>query len=200
MADYLCTVIMYTMFSIHSVTRNPALQPSQQPTFTLPTYSPTFLPTISEEGTLQTGNTDALDKAVKGIMFKVKAKKDITVLSFDLYSRRNSKSAVTIYTKLGDYQVNTRQSGWNIVYQDTVQLSRVNTTLNGLDVEVAAGSTHSFFVYIDAGVRIKTATDAGHPYSQDDAMIIYSGTLFRRKFYNTVGFGQFAGTIKYNMA
>ncbi|KAL7509736.1 hypothetical protein ACHAXN_006705 [Cyclotella atomus] len=181
-------------------TRNPTLQPSKQPALTLPTYSPTFLPTISdEEGSLQTGNTGTLDKAVKGLMFKVKAKKDITILSFDLYSRRNGKSEVTIYTKLGDYQVNTRQSGWNIVYKDTIQLSRVGTTMEGLAVEVAAGSTQSFFVYINTGMRITTTASPLQPYSQDDAMIIYSGTLFRREFYNTVGYGQFAGAIKYDM-
>ena len=109
-------------------------------------------------------------------------------------------SAVTIYTKLGDYQVESHRYGWNEVYQRDVQLSRATTNLEQLDINLAAGSTHSFFIYIDAGMRIKTTANAGQPHGQDDAMVIYSGTAFRREFYNIVGFGQFAGEITYEVA
>lgn len=182
--------------------KRPSLSPdiSYYPTLALPTYSPTFLPTIAEEGSLQTGDTNTVNKSVKGIMFLVKAKSDITIRAFDLYARRNVLSTVTIYTKDGDYKVESSRSGWDIAFQDTLKLSRVTTSLEGLSVTIAAGKTQSFFVYVDAGMRIKTTAKAGQLHNQDDALFIYSGTAFRREFYNVVGSGQFSGTIKYDMA
>lgn len=177
----------------------PSLSPedSYYPTVTTPTYSPTFYPTASQEGSLQTGNASTVNKSVKGIMFFVKAKKNIVIRAFDLYARRNIKSSVTIYTKDGGYQVESHPNEWNVIYRDTLQLSSIATSLEGLDVKVAAGSTKSFFVYVNAGMRIKKTAKSGQLYSQDDAVIIYSGTAFRREFHNVVGTGQFSGIIKY---
>ena len=181
-------------------TKQPSLlDSSHYPTLSLPTYSPTYMPTGTENSSLQTSNINYLNKSIKGLMFTVKAKKHIKIRAFKLYARRNVISTVTIYTKIGDYQVESHRYGWDAVYQHDVQLSRSTTYMDGLDINLAAGSTHSFFIYTYAGMRIKTAVNVGQAHGQDDAMIIYSGTAFRREFFNIVGFGQFAGEITYEV-
>jgi hypothetical protein len=132
-------------------------------------------------------------------MFTVKAKKDITIRAFDIFARKNTVSAVTIYTRRGNYQVQERRNGWDVVYQDTIRLSKDDTSLEGLYVEIAAGSTQSFFVYVDAGLKIKSTANAGQPHGQDESIILYSGTAFRREFYNQIGYGQLGGAIRYEM-
>jgi hypothetical protein len=163
-----------------------------------PVPSPTYSPTYTTE--IETSNVEELNKSTKGIMFSVKAKQDITIRALDVYARRSIPSDLRIYTKPGQYQLETSRNGWGVIFDDTVQLDRESTILGGLDVHIGAGSVQSFFVYVDAGMRIKGTATAGEPYDQDDAIVIYSGTAYRREFYNTIGYGQYAGSLKYDVS
>eukprot|EP00804_Cyclotella_cryptica_P005657 CCRYP_000039-RD/>CCRYP_000039-RD protein AED:0.13 eAED:0.13 QI:0/0.75/0.8/1/1/1/5/2044/620 len=164
------------------------------------TYMPTYLPTSSESSELQTSNTGNLNKAIKGLMFTVKAKQDVTIRAFDVYARRITKSAVTIYSHPGTYDIGKDGTGWDLVWQATIRLKNKDTTnLGGFDVTIASGMTQSFFIYVDSGMMIKTTANAGEPFEQDEAIIIYEGTAFRREFHNVVGSGQYGGAIKYDL-
>ena len=165
------------------------------------TYMPTYLTTSPESSELQTSNTDNLNKSIKGLMFAVKAKQDVTIRAFDMYASRNTKSAVTIYTQPGGYDAGKDGTGWDVVWQATLRLKNKDTTsLGGFDVKISSGMTQSFFIYVDAGMMIKKTASAGQPFEQDEAIIIYEGTAFRRKFHNIVASGQYGGAIKYELS
>lgn len=182
----------------------PSNSPSKHPISSSPTAStssPTTPPTGSPVAQCGDGfcdgdehsNTCPLDcrniaywgassgnKGSEGIMFYVKARRDIIVTSFDVYGVSASTSPFQVYTKADSYQGSeTTSSDWNLFYDNPSLSLNGRFTLTSLGdfangVLIPAGETVSFYLYTPSLLMYAVGTDST-PYSFNDDLELYEG-------------------------
>jgi len=168
-----------------------------------PTLLPTGRPTAvgSDAKQYTTPNMSKLNGSAKGLMFTVKAKKDITITGFDIVAQKNAASSVLIYTRPGDYSGKEQTAnGWELLFSGTENLKKTKiSNMDDLmsDVRMSAGSTHSFYIYAKKGMKISKSNSKGNTYASDSSLSLTTGTTTKKVFKSVQGFGEFSGIIRY---
>eukprot|EP01082_Thalassiosira_pseudonana_P015771 g14019.t1 g14019 contig9:968778-972022(-) len=182
---------------------NPTNNPTQRPVSVSPTLLPTGRPTAvgSDAKQYTTPNMSKLNGSAKGLMFTVKAKKDITITGFDIVAQKNAASSVLIYTRPGDYSGKEQTAnGWELLFSGTENLKKTKiSNMDDLmsDVRMSAGSTHSFYIYAKKGMKISKSNSKGNTYASDSSLSLTTGTTTKKVFKSVQGFGEFSGIIRY---
>jgi hypothetical protein len=195
-------------------TASPTNSPSKVPTAS-PTNSPSKAPTASPMSNSpvsscsngicelnETVNTCAADcgelsllsldsgrKGAEGTMFDVKAKRDIEITSFDIYTNSAKSETVEVYTRQGSYKDHElSQLGWKLVYSKLVDQLGENTptALGDFDTGVAipANMVQSFFIWTDNVLRYDDGESnvEGTLVTSDNALELYEGVGITSKF------------------
>eukprot|EP00970_Alexandrium_tamarense_P007340 scaffold1332_cov197-Alexandrium_tamarense.AAC.30 len=194
--------------SLSPVTSAPTTSPSKRPVTSSPVTSspvpnPTGRPTAvgSDAKLYTTPNMSKLNGSAKGLMFTVKAKKDITITGFDIVAQKNAASSVLIYTRPGDYSGKEQTAnGWELLFSGTENLKKTKiSNMDDLmsDVRMSAGSTHSFYIYAKKGMKISKSNSKGNTYASDSSLSLTTGTTTKKVFKSVQGFGEFSGIIRY---
>ncbi|EED96161.1 predicted protein [Thalassiosira pseudonana CCMP1335] len=195
-------------------TASPTNSPSKAPTAS-PTNSPSKVPTASpmsnspvsscsngicelnetvntcaaDCGDLSLSSLDSGRKGAEGTMFDVKAKRDIEITSFDIYTNSAKSETVEVYTRQGSYKDHElSQLGWKLVYSKLVnQLGEnIPTALGDFDTGVAipANMVQSFFIWTDNVLRYDDGRSnvEGTLVTSDNALELYEGVGITSKF------------------
>jgi len=181
---------------------------------TCATYeSSTTCPSDCANLKLQAGNVGG--RSAKGVMFYVKAKRDVKISGFDIYSNTvtsGSGDHVQVYTRQGKYTNHVlSNNGWNLIYNNhntKLKGPNVQTFINTNPVTVRANTIQSFFIWTSTNkIRYRLGksapTSEGSPYLGDTNLVIHEGIAKHTKFsgnYNqqTVEAARvFRGNIRY---
>lgn len=137
-------------------------------------------------------------------MFTVNAiAKEVRITSFSVRSASSGKNQCYIYTRAGDYQGHeTEEREWETIYEAKAEMEQgVLTDLGPLYREVAVkrGSMQSFYIWCKKGMAstMDVATNRGVASDTDGFLEVTSGTTSQWLFYDTSGYGQFTGGIRY---
>jgi len=198
--------------------------PSTNPTTPLPTKIPTTSPTslcgnevcdLNEHSTtcatdcsnLAYYGADSGNLGAEGIMFSVKAFRNIIVTSFDVYGITKGASLFQVYTKVDSWEGHAvAQANWTLFYNNTNLEQKGRYTLTSLGdfsngVFIPAGKIQSFYLFTPTKLIYRQGTNS-LPYSANEALALYEGTgvthgLFANgDIQNTVFPRVFAGTIR----
>ena len=129
----------------------------------------------------------------QGYMFYVKAKRDISIKAFDIYTGKRSSNGsgeiVQIYTRRNKYNGYIRSSiGWDNISTYSMQLLGENTPSrvripNSKHVVVRAGEIQSFFIYTPTNtIKNRMGRTEGSVWTQDRNLIFYEGVGKTSKF------------------
>lgn len=134
--------------------------------------------TASESGT----------KGAVGIMFSVKALRDVVVTSFNFYVGKAAQdAAIQVYTRRGTYNgFEFLETGWELV-NDKIMDTNTRVVLTQLDgfathVSIPAGGIQSFFLYTPNKLMYEVGTTGGALFSADNALELYEGIGKTTKF------------------
>lgn len=213
------------LFSYNAITGSLTATPTSNPTVAVPTMLPTESPTTlcgngvcdsaehsnvcaADCKSISYNAADSGNKGAEGIMFSVKALRDIVVTSFDVYGVSQSTSPFQVYTKVDTWEgQEAAQSNWTLFYDNPsleqkgrFTLTSLGDTVNG--VLIPAGTLQSFYLYTPTRLMY----DVGQglvPYSSNDALELFEGAGITGGLFaggdpvqNTVSPRVFAGIIK----
>lgn len=143
-------------------------------------------------------NTNAQSE---GIMFTVKATKDINVFSFGPVASKNGSDNCRAYTRAGDYQgYEGSGSGWSQIFHSTVTNLQTGVPFMvwlSTEVRVYAGSTQSFYISCSSGLRYNTGNDQGAQFVSGDGLLVNQGVATASLFGGVGGIAKFNGGIGY---
>jgi len=130
---------------------------------------PKFLETTFEDNNGSVGN-----------VFKVRAEKDITVTGFNIHTSNAGTYTVRVYDRSGDYVgVYGSSTGWRTIFNGNVNCQGQDspTVVGALSqsVSISAGSTHSFHIQTDSGIRYTNGSTEGNVYAGNDDITFYQG-------------------------
>lgn len=213
-------LISYNTIAPGSATFSPSVSPSQA----LPTMQPTNNPTRhcgngvcefnEHSGTCAADcsnvayfGAESGNKGSEGIMFSIKALRNIIITSFDVYGITKGTSLFQVYTKLDSWQgQEAAQSEWTLIYDNALEqkgrftLTSLGDFANGL--LIPAGQVQSFYLYTPTKL-IYDVGDGSSPYSSNDALELYEGAGVTGGLFaggdasqNVVPLRVFAGTIR----
>eukprot|EP00804_Cyclotella_cryptica_P000220 CCRYP_016193-RA/>CCRYP_016193-RA protein AED:0.08 eAED:0.08 QI:176/1/1/1/0.93/0.81/16/2046/995 len=159
-------------------TMNPTPYPvTQIPTTTTPTQKPNSCGNDSCEidetdttcaqdcNSISLTTHNAGNGGAPGVMFYLKARRDVLVSSLNLFTGAQQTNIIDVYTRAGTYNGHELDpDGWTLVYTRNIQQFGRNTIteLGGFDksVEVKGGTTQSFFIYTGTGNYVMYDTGA----------------------------------------
>ena len=202
--------------------------PTTAPTDSATSY-PTYFPTTNPIGECGDGACDmnehvdncALDcmnigyngaasgsRASEGIMFYIKARRDIVVNSFDVYGISNAASPFQVYTRVDSYEgYEASQEGWTLFYDNPSLQQLGRFTLISLGdfssgVLIPAGAIMSFYLFTPTMVLYDVGS--GSPmYSENNDLELYEGSGITGGLFagdnaeeNVIAGRVFAGTIR----
>eukprot|EP00804_Cyclotella_cryptica_P000221 CCRYP_016193-RE/>CCRYP_016193-RE protein AED:0.07 eAED:0.07 QI:2112/1/1/1/0.92/0.8/15/2046/391 len=176
-------------------TMNPTPYPvTQIPTTTTPTQKPNSCGNDSCEidetdttcaqdcNSISLTTHNAGNGGAPGVMFYLKARRDVLVSSLNLFTGAQQTNIIDVYTRAGTYNGHELDpDGWTLVYTRNIQQFGRNTIteLGGFDksVEVKGGTTQSFFIYTGTGnyVMYDTGNVEGQLFSSDASLEFYEG-------------------------
>eukprot|EP00804_Cyclotella_cryptica_P016798 CCRYP_001799-RE/>CCRYP_001799-RE protein AED:0.07 eAED:0.07 QI:359/1/1/1/0.92/0.85/14/1113/1072 len=208
--------------------RSTTLSPSRKPISASPTMHPTPKPTSqcgngicdsSEHSTncavdcrnVEYFAAESGNKGAEGIMFFVRAKRDIIVTSFDVYGVSTSPSPFQVYTRVDSWEGHEAvQDGWTLIYDNPSLQQKGRYTLTSLGgfstgVLIPAGAIVSFYLFTPTKLMYDVGSDLS-PYSQNDSLEFYEGIGVTGGLFaggdstqNTVSPRVFSGIIKYDV-
>ena len=116
-------------------------------------------------------------------MFYIKAKRDISIYSFDIFSGTPAENElVQVYTRMGKYSgFELKEDSWNLVYDnDSVNLlgEAAPTSLGDFDsaVTVSEGTFQSFFIWVPNNrVRYQLGSSEGSRFSHNKMINFFEG-------------------------
>ena len=127
-----------------------------------------------------------------GVLFSLKALRDVSVSSFAVNAMSRGEGEVKVYTRSGGYSGHEQSSeGWELVYNNaSVTHNRRGkpTELGDFDkaVLVTAGATQSFLIISSKGLVYKAGTEQGAEFVSDEAMIVYEGAGITSEFEGSI--------------
>lgn len=141
------------------------------------------------------------DNSNDGFMFTVKAKENVYISGFSVFSS-NSGGYARIYKKNGSYNgYQANPSSWNLIDSAFVSVSAPNlTTLNmHVDTYISAGNQVSFYVTGTGSVQFNylNGTTEGAVLSENADLITYEGIGIQFPFGTSFTPRDFAGKIHY---
>ena len=178
-------------------TRNPS-RLSPGPTKNPVTSSPTSSPTTCGNDTCEAFEsiiTCPLDcsniifvaneegtSGASGVVFDLKASRDVAITSFDIYTDSTRNDAIEVYTRSGSYKGHEGNgTGWLLVYNKTVsQMGRlILTELGDFDegVTIQGGSSQSFYIFSEHTIMYDKGSVEGEVFSSDDSLTLYEGKI-----------------------
>jgi hypothetical protein len=149
-------------------------------------------------------------RGAPGIMFWVTAdSRDLDVSAFKFYTWQVASNLVQVYTRSGTYTgFEQVQSGWELVFEETVQLNGEGTYTElslANKVELSSGTTRSFFIWIIGGGNMKyeAGVSEGALLESDSFIAFYTGAGITAKFAGSSNDvyrpRRFSGTISYDV-
>lgn len=211
--------------SYNAVTSGSAtFSPTVSPTRARPTMQPTSSPVrLCGNGVCETSEhsstcpvdcsniayfgAESGNKGSEGIMFSIKARRDVVITSFDVYGVFKGTSLFQVYTKTGSWQgQEAAPSNWTLSYNNTLEQEGRYTLISLGDfangVLIPAGQVQSFYLYTPTKL-IYDVGDGSSPHSSNDALELYEGAgvtggLFAGgdALQNVVPLRVFTGTIR----
>lgn len=149
------------------------------------------------------GTQEDATNGAEGIMFRVKARRDLTVISFEVYGSASGTHPFQVYTRSGDYTGHeSSQAGWSLAYDNaSLQLNGKDTLSSeavlSTRVSIPAGTEVSFYLYTPSKLMYAPGTGAS-PYSSNGDLEFYEGSgIYGGIFANTITPRVFAGMIRY---
>jgi hypothetical protein len=129
---------------------------------------------------------DTGSSGAKGVMFMLRANRDISIKSFAFYTYNVRNDWITIYKLRGGGNYTDPASVWDtvpiynnyITYMGQTTLTTLGDFLN--PVMITAGQVQSFYIVSRNYIMYNTATGNGEgitPVSQDGALILYQGEI-----------------------
>lgn len=138
-----------------------------------------------------------------GIMFRVKALREITITSFDIYAVLNSTSQFQLYTRSGDYVGHeASEDGWTLSYENLSmqQNGRYNLSSVGIiqaGLLIPSGADLSFYLYTPYRLMYGNGTEGMDLYSSNNHLELYQGSgVYGGKFNTTISPRVFRGIIR----
>ena len=116
-----------------------------------------------------------------GVVFEVKAKRDISVSTLVINAMARGQGAVKVYTREGGYAGKTGSSdGWTLVYDNpTLAHNRRGrpTELGNFDeaVSIRGGNVQSFFVTSSKRMVYQKGKEKGALFAEDESLVIFEG-------------------------
>ena len=102
---------------------------------------------------------------------------NINILGFTIHIVYDDIGTVKVWEKSGDFiGFEGSEAEWNLIQDDnSVIRQRNETSLALLDnpVSVAAGSFHSFYIFVSRGIRYKDGQELGRMYTSNEDLIFY---------------------------
>ncbi|KAL9181023.1 hypothetical protein ACHAXT_009828 [Thalassiosira profunda] len=132
-----------------------------------------------------------------GVVFELKAKRDVSVSSLVINAMARGQGAVKVYTRDGSYSGHVQSSdGWTLIYDNPALVHNRRgqpTELGDFDsaVSVDGGSVRSFFVVSSKNVVYQEGTAEGAPFAEDESLVIFEGIGTADRF----GRGTFAPRV-----
>jgi hypothetical protein len=115
-------------------------------------------------------------------MFKLTAKRDISVMSFSFYTWQVMNSAIQVYTRVGDF-IGHEFNGtdWVKVYDKIITYMGQNTitTLGDFTsgVQIPQASVQSFYIVSTNYILYEVGSSEGNVFSQDDSLYLHEGEI-----------------------
>ena len=185
------------------ITKKPTKTPTNTPTQSpVTTTTPTYLPSNRcgndrcEDGEnslscpVDCSNVilaahDEGKSGAPGVMFDLKASRDVVVRSFGFYTDAARNDIVEVYTRPGSYSgYEHDEDGWLLVHSKSVdQMGRnVLTELGDFDTDVVIkkGATQAFFITTNYFIMYDKGTSEGQVLNSDVSLNIYEGELVPR--------------------
>jgi hypothetical protein len=173
-------------------------EPSAKPTTPQPTKKPVILVCgngiCQSSETLSTCSQDCSNiilngsntgsNGASGVMFKLTAKRDISVKSFSFYTYSVMNSLIQVYTRVGDYIGHEfNGTGWVKVYDKPVTYmgQSTMTTLGDFNsgVQIPQTSVQSFYIVSTNYILYNhSIQNEGDVLTQDDSLYLHEGEIF----------------------
>lgn len=142
-----------------------------------------------------------VDASSRGQILTVSATTGVTIFSLDVISRRAGDSNVQVYTRPNGYLgYEESNSSWELILDKTITMRRgYRSNLGAFDreVDVAPGSTQSFYVWNGQGMMYTRGNGSGAGFASDGALVISEGVAVRNLFGEVVGNAEYSGWIRY---
>ncbi|KAL7552277.1 hypothetical protein ACHAWF_015504 [Thalassiosira exigua] len=193
------------------------------------TLAPTSLPTLSPVVSFETcGNSvcgvnedsescpgDCVDKELEttfnfslgsdGVMFALKALRDISISSLVINAMSRGQGSVKVYIRNGNYSGHEQSNnGWVLIYDNptlTHDRRGRRTELGNFDnaIYIEGDTTKSFFVTSSNGLVYQEGKKEGEAYASDESLVIYEGIGTTGEFSGTTFSPRvFGGIIRYD--
>ena len=131
-------------------------------------------------------DVDTGSSGAKGVMFTLRAKRDVSIKSFPFYTYNVRNDWITIYKLRGGGNYTDPASYWDtdpiynnyITYMGQTTLTTLGDFLN--PVMITAGQVQSFYIVSRNYIMYNTATGNGEgvtPVSQDGTLILYQDEI-----------------------
>ncbi|KAL9189209.1 hypothetical protein ACHAXT_011699 [Thalassiosira profunda] len=140
-------------------------------------------------GNLRLKTADVGGRGAQGVMFYVRARRDLSITSIDIYSgTKAANQRVQVYTRPGKYaNFETSSNGWTLVHDTTLDLlGRDRATLLGKfdqSVAISKSGFQSFFIWTPNNrIRYKLGETEGALHSKNAALNFYEGVGKTTKF------------------
>ncbi len=142
--------------------------------------------------------------ANEGIMFQVRALRDLTVTSLEVYGRGNITGVhgFQVYTRLGDFTGHiSSQNGWSLYHDNpSVELkgNKILASLGnfGTGMFIPEWTVVSFYIYIPSNNLLYARGFGKNLYSRNGDFEIYEGSGISGIFGKAITARVFAGMIK----
>jgi hypothetical protein len=126
--------------------------------------------------------TNAGVRGAQGVMFEMRAKRDVTIKSFSFYTDAARTGVIEVYTRIGSYGGKELvASGWSLIYGKTVNQNGrdVLTQLGSFDtgVTIPANSTQSFYIVTANYIMYDAGSLEWDALSEDTSLILYQGSV-----------------------
>jgi hypothetical protein len=118
----------------------------------------------------------------KGVMFKVTAKRDISVKSFEFYTYNVKNANITVYTRVGDYIGHEFNStGWDNIHHAFITYMGQSTLTKsgnfGSPVQIPEASIQSFYIVSNNYIMYNSGTSEGAVLTQDESLYLHEGEV-----------------------
>ena len=135
-------------------------------------------------------------------MFTVRALKDITIGSLDIMGAKWGYSFIRVYTKSGNYNGCSTNSGcWELIASRRVYLRQGSTSNVGMfwkELKVDASSEQSFYVFSsDMELEYTKGSSHGRTHYSNGSLQIKEGYGTKKWFSSITGVSKFAGALRY---
>lgn len=139
----------------------------------------------------------------RGLMFTIRAKRDIVIKGFNIFARPHAVSNVLVYTRSGTFDdtwLSNSDDSFILLYSGSIPDQQ--SKQHRLDdfkqsVRITGGETQTFYVFSQEFLMHGHGDELGSAYNEDSSIVIYEGRVTTRWFRKLAGIGTWAGRIRY---